>query len=159
MTLATAERSLRFMQRAATKLVVGGQFRVHAMILILIFALSPACSAFCQTQACQKTAIKQDSSCHHEGQLATEHSSNVGAKVAACGVRDLLFAIPESAGKWQAAESTSLLLDSDDPSPSNSAASAFALRGCLEKNTSRLSEFHKSTVTQSCFDSSVVLRI
>jgi hypothetical protein len=148
------------MQRAATELIVGKRSWVLAMVLILVLALSPACSAFCQTQACQKSATtKQDSGCHHEEQLTTEHSASVRAKVAACSVRDLLFALPESLSTWQSDESTSVSFNSDYSSPSTSVASVFALPGSLEKDTSRLSEFHKSAVRRSCFDSSVVLRI
>ena len=148
------------MQGAAIKLAFVNKSRALAVLLLLVFVLTPACSSFCQAQACQESnATRQESGCHHQEQLATDHSSNISAKAAKCGARDFLFALPESAAEWRAGERTSASFDSDYSRSSNSAASAFAVRGSLEGDTSRLAGFHIPVASQISVYSLVVLRI
>ena len=148
------------MPGATIKLAFGNKSRALALLLLLVLVLTPACSSLCQAQACQKSnATKQDSGCHHEEQLTTDQSSNISAKAAKCGARDLLFALPESTGEWRPGERTSASFDSDYSRSSNSAASAFAVRGSLEGDTSRLAGFHIPVASQISVHSLVVLRI
>jgi hypothetical protein len=147
------------MQGAAIKLAFANKSRALAVLLLLVFVLTPACSSFCQAQACQESnATRQESGCHHQEQLATDHSSSISAKAAKCGARDFLFALPESA-EWRAGERTSASFYPDYSSPSNSAAPAFPFRGVSEGNTGQLSGFHIPVASQISVDSLVVLRI
>jgi len=148
------------MQGAAIKLAFAIKSRALAALLLLVFVLTPACSSFCQIQACQESnATKQESGCHHQGQLTTDHSSNISARAAQCGVRDFLFALPESAAEWRAGERTSASFDPNYSSPSNSAASAFPFRGVSASNTGQLSGFPIPVASQISVDSLAVLRI
>ena len=148
------------MQGAAIKLAFANKSRALAVLLLLVFVLTPACSSFCQIQACQESnATRQESDCHHQEQLTTDHSSNISAKHAKCGARDFLFALPESAPEWRAGERTSSSFAPDYSSPSNSAAPAFPLRGVSASNTGQLSPFHIPVASQISVDSLVVLRI
>jgi ABC-type amino acid transport substrate-binding protein len=147
------------MQGAAIKLAFANN-RALALLLLLVFVLTPACPSFCQAQACQESnATKQESGCHHEEQLTTDHSSKISAKAAKCGSRDILFALRESAGEWRAGERTSASFDPDCSSPSNSADAAFPSRGVSESNTGQLSGFHIPVASQISAASLVVLRI
>jgi hypothetical protein len=148
------------MQGATIKLAFANKSRALVVLLLLVFVLTPACSSFCQAQACQESnATRQESGCHHQEQLATDHSSSISAKAAKCGARDFLFALPESAAEWRAGERTSASFDPDYSSPSNSAAPAFPFRGVSEGNTGQLSGFHIPVASQISVDSLVVLRI
>jgi len=148
------------MQGAPLKLAFANKYRALAVLLLLVFVLTPACSSFCQAQACQESnAAKQESGCHHQEQLTTDHSSSISAKAAKCGARDFLFALPESAGEWQAGERTSAALDPDYSSPSNSAVPAFPFRGVSKSNTGQLSGFHIPVASQISVYSLAVLRI
>src|SRR5258705_9980954 len=111
------------MHRGAIKLAFANKSRALAILLLLVFVLTPACSSFCQAQACQESnATRQESGCHHQEQLTTDHSSNISAKAAKCATRDFLFALPESAPEWRAGESTSAPFNPDYSSPWNPAA-------------------------------------
>jgi hypothetical protein len=146
------------MQGAAIKLAFANKSRALALLLMLVLVLTPACSSFCQAQACQESnATKQESGCHY--QLTTDHSSRISPKAAKCGARDLLFALPESAGEWRAGDRTSASSDPDYSSPSNSAAPAFSFCGVAGSNAGQLSGFHKPVASQISVDSLVVLRI
>jgi hypothetical protein len=148
------------MQRGAIKLAFANKSRALALLFLLVFVLTPACSSFCQAQACQKSnATKQESGCHHQAQPTTDHSSNISAKAAICGERDFLFALPESAGEWRAGERTSASFDPDYSSPSNAAAPAFPFRGVSESNAGQLSGFHIPVASQIPVNSLAVLRI
>ena len=148
------------MHRGAIKLAFANKSRALAILLLLVFVLTPACSSFCQAQACQESnATRQESGCHHQEQLTTDHSSSISAKTAKCGTRDFLFALPESAAEWRAGERTSASFDPDYSSPSNSAAPAFPFRGASESNTGQLSGFPMPVASQISVDSLVVLRI
>jgi len=148
------------MQGAAIKLTLANKSRALALLLLLVFVLTPACSSFCQAQACQESnATKQESGCHHQEQLTTDHSSNISAKATKCGARDLLFALPESAGEWRAGEKTSAPFDPDYSSPSNSAVPAFPFRAVSESNAVQLSGFQIPVASQISLDSLVALRI
>src|SRR5438309_984912 len=125
------------MQGAAIKLAFVNKSRALAVLLLLVFVLTPACSSFCQARACQESnATKQESGCHHQEQLTTDHASNISAKAAKCGARDFLLGLPESTGEWRAGERTSASFDPDYSSLSNSAAPAFWFRGVSESNDS-----------------------
>ena len=147
------------MQGAAIKLAFAIKSRALAVLLLLVFVLNPACSSFCQAQACQESsATRQESGCHQE-QLTTDHSSNISARAAKCGARDFLFALPESAAEWRAGERTSAPFDPAYSSPANPAAPAFPFRGVSEINTGQLCGFRIPVASQIWVDSLVVLRI
>jgi len=148
------------MRRGAIKLAFANKSRALALLLLLVFVLTPACSSFCQAQVCQESnATKQESACHHQEQLTTDQASNIRAKAAKCGARDFLLALPQSAGEWRAGERTSASFDRDYWSPSNAAAPAFPFRGVSDGNTGQLSGIHIPVASQISVDSRVVLRI
>ena len=148
------------MQGAAIKLAFADKSRTLAVLLLLVFVLTPACSSFCQAQVCQESnATKQESGCHQQEQLTTDRASNISAKAAKCGARDFLLGLPESAREWRAGERTSASFDPDYWSPSNAAAPAFPFRGVSDGNTGQLSGIHIPVASQISVDSLVVLRI
>src|SRR5215510_7313635 len=87
--------------------------RVLSGLLLLVLVLTPACSLICQRQVCETSpATRQVAGCHHEGMTVARQDAVLTAAVFACGVQEVVFALPTPTNKWQAKETPDAWLSS-----------------------------------------------
>src|SRR5215467_9683870 len=75
--------------------------RLLAAALLILLAVTPACSFFCQAQTCSLQQTPQHhAGCHHELDAMPGHALQLQAALFPCGQYDLL-ALPASIGSLQ----------------------------------------------------------
>ena len=131
--------------------------RALSGLLLLVLVLTPACSLICQAQICQTSpTTRQDAGCHHEGMRAARQDAALIAAVSACGVQEVVFALPTPINKWQANETSDARLS---PLFLSTNSSTLALARCWKTDRNPVGEFHRSIASPFSFDSFVFLRV